>query len=214
MQITHEQMVEFLRLVHARAGGTGAVLNLIRASEVRGGADLLTLTDLVSDPQLKMDLAKHAMDEARHSYLLLRRMNEIGFACHRLPPELDRVERIVERSRARDPKQVYMERGSMGDAELMECVALAYIPEKDGAAKIRANYDALSGDPGTQAVIASILRDEQRHVEYLGSWLKRFESRLSPRFVASTLERLQETFDQLDAAFYGAFNDYLERAAA
>ena len=83
-----------------------------------------------------------------------------------------------------------------------------------GAAKIGANYDALSGDPGTQAVIASILRDEQRHVEYLGSWLKRFESRLSRRFVASTLERLQEAFDQLDAAFYGAFNDYLERAAA
>ena len=214
MQTTHEQMVDFLRLVHARAGGTGAILNLIRASEVRGGADLLTLTDLVSDPQLKMDLAKHAMDEARHSYLLLRRMNEIGFSCHRLPPELDRVERIVERSRARDPKQVYMERGSMGDAELMECVALAYIPEKDGAAKIHANYDALGGDPGTQTVIASILRDEQRHVEYLGSWLKRFERRLSPRFVAATLERLQEAFDQLDAAFYGAFHEYLERAAA
>ena len=64
MHATHEQMVDFLRTVHARAGGTGAILNLIRASEVRGGADLLTLTDIVSDPQLKMDLAKHAMDAA------------------------------------------------------------------------------------------------------------------------------------------------------
>src|SRR5439155_708377 len=115
MQATHEQMVDFLRMVHARAGGTGAILNLIRASEVRGGADLLTLTDLVS---------------------------------------------------------------------------------------------------GTQTVIASILRDEERHVEYLGSWLQRFERRLSPRFVAATLERLQDAFDQLDAAFYGAFHEYLERAAA
>src|SRR5213595_662760 len=116
--------------------------------------------------------------------------------------------RSVPRGRALaggDPKQVYMARGSMGDAELMECVALAYIPEKDGAAKICANYDALTGDPGTQTVIASILRDEERHVEYLGSWLQRFERRLSPRFVAATLERLQDAFDQLDAAFYGAF---------
>jgi len=214
MHATHEQMVDFLRMVHARAGGTGAILNLIRASEVRGGADLLTLTDIVTDPQLKTDLAKHAMDEARHSYLLLRRMDEIGFSCRRLPPELDRVERLAERSRARDPKHVYMQRGSMDDAELMEFVALAYIPERDGAGKIRANYEVLADDPGTQAVIASILRDEERHVQYLGEWMHRFESRLSPRFVATTLERLQDEFDQLDTAFYGAFHAYIERAAA
>ena len=214
MESSQQHMVAFLRMVHARAGGTGAILNLIRASEVRGGADIIALTDLVSHPQLKMDLAKHAMDEARHSYLLLRRMTQLGFAAYRLPPELDRLESLFERSRARDVKQVYTDRGSIDDAELMEIMMVAYIPENDAAVKLQANYEALSDDPDSQAVITSILRDEERHIEYLGSWLKRFERRLSPRFVAATLERLQEAFDQLDAAFYGAFHEYLERAAA
>src|SRR5437879_6262164 len=168
MESSQQHMVAFLRMVHARAGGTGAILNLIRASEVRGGADIIALTDLVSDPQLKMDLAKHAMDEARHSYLLLRRMTQLGFAAYRLPPELDRLESLFERSRARDVKQVYTDRGSIDDAELMEIMMVAYIPENDAAAKLQANYEALSADPDSQAVITSILRDEERHIEYLG----------------------------------------------
>jgi len=214
MEATHEQMVHFLRMVHARAGGTGAILNLIRASEVRGGADIIALTDLVSDPQLKMDLAKHAMDEARHSYLLLRRMTQLGFAAYRLPPELDRLESLFERSRARDVKQVYTERGSIGEAELLEILMVAYIPENDAAVKLRANYDALSGDPESQAVITSILRDEERHIEYLESWLKRFEKRISPRAVAGARERLGEAFRQVDIVYYGALHEYFARAAA
>jgi len=214
MESSQQHMVAFLRMVHARAGGTGAILNLIRASEVRGGADIIALTDLVSHPQLKMDLAKHAMDEARHSYLLLRRMTQLGFAAYRLPPELDRLESLFERSRARDVKQVYTDRGSIDDAELMEIMMVAYIPENDAAVKLQANYDALSDDPDSQAVITSILRDEERHIEYLGSWLKRFEQRISPRAVAAVRERLQEAFKQIDVVYYGALHEYFERAAA
>jgi hypothetical protein len=141
-------------------------------------------------------------------------MTQLGFAAYRLPPELDRLESLFERSRARDVKQVYTERGSIGDAELMEILMVAYIPENDAAVKLRANYDALSGDPESQAVITSILRDEERHIEYLASWLKRFEKRISPRAVAGARERLEEAFRQVDIVYYGALHQYFARAAA
>jgi len=63
-------------------------------------------------------------------------------------------------------------------------------------------------------VITSILRDEERHIEYLESWLKRFEQRISPRAVAAVRERLQEAFKQIDVVYYGALHEYFERAAA
>src|SRR5205814_2087971 len=39
----HHELIEFLRALHARPGGTGAILNLVWASKVRGAADLSAL---------------------------------------------------------------------------------------------------------------------------------------------------------------------------
>ena len=214
MQITHERLVDFLRSIHSRPGGTGAILNLIRGSEVRGAADINLLTDLVSDQQAKLDLARHAFDEARHAYILIRRMNELGFKPYRLPPEVDRVEGLLARCRARDVKQVYTERGRVDDAELMEVLVASLIPESDAVGKLRANLEVLESDPGTQTVLAGIIRDEQRHVAYLSGWMERFERRFSPRAVAATRERLEEVFRQLDVTYYAGLQEYFERAAA
>jgi len=214
MEATHEQMVAFLRSIHARPGGTGAILNLIRGSEVRGASDLAALSDVVTEPERKMDLTRHGMDEARHSYLLLRRMIELDFQPFRLPPELDRLEGLLARCRHPDVKEVYMERGAVSEAALLEFTVAAYIPENDAAGKLKANFDALTGDPGTQAVIGAILRDEERHIAYLGAWLERFERRFSRRAVNATRERLGEAFRQLDVIYYGAMQEYFERTAA
>jgi hypothetical protein len=214
MDITHDELVEFLRGIHARPGGTGAVLNLIRVSEVRGATDIAALTDLVSDPRIKLDLARHGYDEARHGYILLRRMDEIGFKAFRLPADLDRVEGLLARSRARDVKQVYAERGSVADAELMEVLIAALIPERDAIAKFRANVDALTDDHRTQAVIASMLRDEDRHVAYLQSWLGWFEGRFSQRAVKAAHERLEDTFEKLTTVYYSGLHQYFEQATA
>jgi hypothetical protein len=214
MQLSHEQLVEFLRSIHARPGGTGAMLNLIRVSKVRGATDIAALSDLVSDPRIKLDLARHGYDEARHSYLLLRRMDEIGFKAFRLPADLDRVEGLLARSRARDVKQVYAERGSVADAELMELLIAALIPEKDAIGKFRANVDALAVDQRTQSVIGSMLRDEERHVAYLEGWLEWFERRFSPRAVRAAHERLEEAFEQLTTVYYAGLQEYFTRAAA
>ena len=212
--MTHEQLVDFLRGLHARAGGTAAVLNLLRAGEVRGGAEVLVLSELVTDPQMRLDFARHAMDESRHAFLLLRRMQELGSNPTRVPRALDRLETLTERSRARDFMHVYTERGPAGDVEVMEFMTMALIAEHDAATKLRANYDALLDDPKTQAVVGSILQDESRHVAYLNGWLERFEQRFSRRAVVAARERLEATYEELHGLYYGALQEYLERAAA
>ena len=214
MQVTHEQLVDALRGIHARRGGTPALLNLLRAGEVRGGSDVLLLSEMVSDQQLKLDLAHHAMDEARHAFILLRRMQELGYNPTRVPHDLDRLETLWERSRMRDVRHVYSDRGTIGEAEMMEFTALAIIPERDAATKLRANHEALAGDPPTQAVIMSILRDEERHMAYLEAWLERFARRFSPRAVASTRERLEAVYREMDAVYYAGLQDYFAAAAA
>ncbi|HJQ75593.1 MAG TPA: ferritin-like domain-containing protein [Gaiellaceae bacterium] len=214
MDVTHEQLVEFLTSIHCRPGGTGAMLNLIRVSEVRGATDVIALSDVVSEPKIKLDLARHGQDEARHAYILLRRMDQIGFRAYRLPPELDRVEGLLAKSRARDVKQVYAERGAVNDAELMELLVAALIPERDAVGKLRANFDALANDHETQALIGSMLRDEQRHVAYLTEWMGWFEKRFSPRAVRAAHARLEETFEQLTSVYYARLQEYFDRAAA
>jgi uncharacterized ferritin-like protein (DUF455 family) len=214
MEITREQLVDFLRSIHARPNGTGALLNLIRASEVRAAAGLSCLADVISDDQLRLDVSRHAADEARHAYILVRRMNEIGFTPGRLPLAIDRTEGIVDACRARDPKEVYDQRGYFEEHEVLETLVAASLAERDALPKLQANYDVLANDPKTQAVLGSILRDEHRHVEYLDTWVERFAERVSAAAVRETRERLQAAFTDLNVVFYAALDDYLRSAEA
>lgn len=211
--MSHERMVEYLRDIHARPSGTGAILNLFRGPKVRGAADLNILADVVVEPERRLTLARHGFDEVRHSYLLLRRMEELHFRAFRLPPQVDRVEGLLERCRARDVKDVYADRGSVNEAELMELAAAVFIPEKDAVLKLRANYAALTRDPRTQALVGVMLRDDERHVDYLATWLEHFERRFSARAVKAALDRLRAVFDDLDFVYYGSLEEYFARAA-
>jgi uncharacterized ferritin-like protein (DUF455 family) len=211
--VPRHEIVDYLRGIHARPGGTSAALNILRAGEVRGGTDIMLLSELVSDPRLRFDLARHAMDEARHAYLLLRRMDELGYTPPRVPTELDRLEGLSDRSRARDIKRVYGDRGSVGEAEALEVMITLLIPEKDATVKLHLNYDALDGDARTRTLLGAILRDEDRHVAYLNEWLGRFEKRFSRRAVQAARDRLEETYRQLDLAYYGSLQQYFDRQA-
>jgi len=212
MYATNREMVDFIRSIHARPNGTGAMLNLIRASEVRAAVELSALTDVIADDELRLDLTRHASDEARHAYILVRRMNQIGFSPSRLALPVDRTEGLMKRGRARDVKQVFEERGAFDDTEVLETLVVATIAERDALPKLEANFEALSNDPQTQAVIGSILRDETRHVAYLSSWVERFEKRLSTEVVNETRERLNAAFGELSVVFFEAFADYLKAA--
>ncbi len=214
MQITASQLRDFIRSIHARPNGTGALLNLVRASEVRGAADLTCLADVIADEELRMDVTRHAADEARHAYLLVRRMQEIGFAPSRLPTAVDRTEAVVAQCRGRDVKQVWAERGTFADEEVLELLVAATIAERDALPKLEANHDVLARDPQTQAVIGSILRDEHRHVAYLSEWIARYERRVCGETVRATRARLEAAFAEANVLFYAGFEDYLTSAAA
>jgi rubrerythrin len=214
MKMTRSELLEFIRSIHGRPRGTGALLNLIRASEVRAAADLSCLTEIISDERLRLDVTKHAADEARHTYILVRRMNEIGFAPSRLPLAVDRTEGIVTKCRGRDPKRVYADREFFDDEETFEILSAAAIAERDALPKLEANYEALTNDPQTQAVIGSILRDEHRHVAYLEDWVARFGTRVPSEFARETAERLAVGFEELNGLFYASFADYLRSAEA
>jgi len=211
--VLHAQLVEFLRGIHARPAGTGAILNLIRGAKIRGAADLDILTDVVADSSLRLELARHGLDETRHAYRLVRRMNELGFTPVRLPPELDRVEGLFARCRARDVRDIYEERSWLGEVELLEFLTAVLLPELDAVAKLAANHEALAGDPRTRVLIGRMLRDDRRHVAYLRARLAGFAERFSPRLVARTEERLRAVLEELDVAYYAALEGYLARAA-
>jgi hypothetical protein len=211
--VTHAQLVEFLRGIHARPGGTGALLNLIRGAKVRGATDLGILTDVVADSSLRGELARHGLDETRHAYRLIRRMDEIGFTPARLPAALDRVDGLFARCRARDVRDVYEERGWLGEVELLELLTAVLVPELDAVAKLAANHEALAADPRTQVLVGRMLRDDRRHVGYLRLRLAGFAERFSPRVVARAEERLRAVLKELDVAYYAALEGYLARAA-
>jgi hypothetical protein len=214
MQLTHGQLRDFIRSIHARPNGTGALLNLVRASEVRAAAELTCLADVIDDDELRLDVTRHAADEARHAHLLVRRMGEIGFVPGRLPLAVDRTEAVVAQCRARDVKQVWNERGMYRDEEVLEILVAATLAETDALPKLQANHDVLDADPQTQAVIGSILRDEHRHVAYLAEWIARFERRVSAEVVRETRTRLDAAFDAANLLFYAGFEEYLQSAAA
>jgi hypothetical protein len=214
MRPSHEEMVEFLRALHGRPGGTGAILNLVWASKLRGSIHVAALTDLVLDQGRKMELARHGADEARHVYLVLRRMDELGFRAFRLPGMIDRIEGLLSRTRARDMAQLYAERAVVNDAELLEVVLACFIAEQDAVRRMRANFEALRDDPLTGTLIGAIHRDDERHVAYLSRWLETFEARFSRRAVAAARQRLEALFDELTATYYAGLGEYLERAVA
>lgn len=207
-------LVEFLRSIHAGPGGTGAILNLIRAGKVRATADATLLSDLVDGTQLRIELAAYALDEGRHAYHLLLRMHEMGFAASRVPLELDRVDGLFARSRAREVGRVYADRVGIHEADLLELVAATSIAKEDSRRKIRANCLALAAGDPTLEILRSMLADERRHADWLADWLARFERRFSRRAVQRTIERLSAIFAELNATYYQALGMYLGRAAA
>ncbi len=213
MDVMTAQMTEFIKSIHARPNGTGALLNLIRASELRAAADLSTLSDVISDDELKLDVARHASDEARHAFILQRRMREIGFLASRLPPAVDRHDALLVQCGARDPKQVYAQRGMFTEEEIFETLVAFLIAERDAFPKLEINYAVLASDPGTQTVIGSLIRDEIRHIHYLGTWIDRIGERLPAGDARRVEERVTAVFSEVNDLFYPAFDAYLAGAA-
>jgi len=212
MNLAYPVLVDAIRAIHARPNGTAALLNLILASETRGAADLTLLSELGVDDGLRLDLARHAADEGRHAYLLVRRLMEMGFSPRRLPPAVDRMEGIT--ALCGDIRGAHAERGRFDDLTVLELLVATSIAERDAVPKLRANVDALTDDPRSRATIVSILRDEQRHVAYLDARIRDFAGRLGARTLRETRERMEAAFEEIDVAYYAALGGYLADCAS
>lgn len=207
-------LVGFFESVHRRPGGTGAILNVIRAAKVRAAADATLLSDLVDGTQVRIELSAYALDEGQHAYRLLLRMHEIGFVASRIPIALDPIDGLLARSRAREVGRAYADRVAVYEADLLELVVAASIAKKDSRRKIRANCAALPYDDPTASLLRSMLQDEVRHAEWFDRWLESFERRFSRRAVQRATERLTAVFEDLNTLYYDALGSYLKRPAA
>jgi hypothetical protein len=197
-----------------RGKALGALLNWIRAAKVRSAADLATLSDIVADPGLKLELARHAAVEAQHGYLLIRRMAELGLSPVRPPAELNGLELLLDGSRARDVKQAYSQSTPMADADLMEVVVALWLWHRRASVKLWAYAERPRRDAETSALLQIIADDEQRHGAYLGQWREWFEKRFSRRAVAAVEARLETILDRFAETCLRVLEDGWERPAA
>ena len=93
-------------------------------------------------------------------------MDEIGFTPMRLPRALDRVEGLFARCRARDVRQVYEERGWLGEVELLEFLTAVLLPEQEVV--IRVKGLSVAPAPEMAAEIEALLGSGTMLVEYAG----------------------------------------------
>src|SRR5262249_59177418 len=77
MELTHGQLRDFIRSIHERPNGTGALLNLVRASEVRAAAELTCLADVILDDELRLHLTPPPPHPPRPPPPLLPRIADI-----------------------------------------------------------------------------------------------------------------------------------------
>lgn len=136
------------------------------ATEADGGRDLARAAELTADGLLRRLFLRHASDEQRHAELFLLR----GRALRREHPP--------RRGRTFEANWLAPgERGldSLRLEEMDEGALLAFLhfSEKAAAGRFALYGQMLADDPGTQAVFAEVLRDEEFHMTYTKTQLGR-----------------------------------------
>jgi len=211
MTASYDRVLGLLRDVRSRPDALGALLNLVRGTRVRVAAELTALADLVEYGALQLDLARLASEDARSAYALLGRMQELRFAAQRLPRELDRVDELLARCRARSVNDVYAVGGTVGDTEAMEFLIAMQLLRRDAFAELQAGHDAFHEAFHVESLLADMLHDEAEHLACLDEWMRWFERRFSARAVTVAQSRLERAFAQVSSTYLAALPDYFAR---
>lgn len=155
-------------------------LDFYRASELHGGLLLGRLVRRARDPQLVLDLTRHAAEEVAHAQLWTETILAVG----------GRPRRSAETWQARCARAL----GPL--TSLFEVLALTQVFER----RVYQHFIDHARLPGTHPVVrATLLRmveDEKDHLSWVKAWLDREEARGRP--VRPTLRR----FARVDAALY------------
>jgi rubrerythrin len=138
-------------------------------TEADGGRDLARAAELTSDPLLRRLFLRHASDEQRHAELFRDRGRVLLRAGHAEPAGHRRAFEanwLAPGERGLDDLRV----DAMSPAALL---AFLHYSEKAAAGRFALYHDLLAHDPGTQAVFAKVLVDEEFHMAYTKKQLTR-----------------------------------------
>lgn len=128
--------------------------------------DMLAAAELTDDRRMRRKYLEHALDEIRHCALFRDRVRALG-ATSRAQAAAWNANVLTEHGIVGG--QTLFER--LGELEFM---AFVYIAERDAVEQFSVYLDRELPDPGTQAMLQNILRDETFHVSYSKAALQRF----------------------------------------
>jgi uncharacterized ferritin-like protein (DUF455 family) len=178
----------FRRLVSTRRGRSFVLHFLADAedSDERGVFD--SLLARVDDPELHKMVRIHRDDELRHAKMLRSAAERVGGEHFTVPDDLRIVPRITRYLGAR------AEGFADTPTDIMQTYALLLVIEERGVREFPRIVRALARvDAASAAVLAAIVKDEERHVKYARAISKRY----APD--AETLDRTLAHFREVEA---------------
>jgi rubrerythrin len=131
------------------------LLNWYRQSELEGALLLGRMVRHAQDPFVIAELTRHAADEARHAWLWQRTIAQLQLAPVR-----------VHRS-----YQSFYTDGGLMPQTLAEVLALTHVFEQRVDREFGEQVDDGELPDAVRRTFRALLRDEQRHLEWIARWL-------------------------------------------
>ncbi len=197
----------FFRRIVAHPEARELLMNSLAVGEADSALDLDRIAEHIPDAVLSRRVYRHYAEENRHARLFRKRLEELGFGAHPLPPELD-YERAAQRFGMGTPKARLDDPAPFSPDDLL----LFFCGSKAGEERACAEMEGLiSGlgetDPDTAAVLRTIHGDEIRHVSYATAELQRLAAAGRRRQVLRTLRAARRAearaHRQVSRAFMG-----------
>jgi ferritin-like protein len=145
------------------------ILNVYRYNENNRALRLSKFAELVTDHKLKILVAKHFADEAKHAFLFTKRLLDLGADIYPLPQEIDYLYKL-ESSGIGISLERMLELRELTDDEIVRFLVADEFLEERGV-KTLSEHLAVTTDAKTHSLINAILRDEKSHVSYINETL-------------------------------------------
>ena len=131
-------------------------LSWYRQSELEGALLLGRMVRQASDPYLVSRLTRHCADEARHAWLWERTLARLDLVAVRI---------------FRSYQSLYLDHAGP-PASVEDVLAMTHVFER----RVHQRFTEELGQPGlpepARRTFATLLRDEQCHLDWIGRWLK------------------------------------------
>ena len=181
-------------------------------TESDGARDIATALRRVANAELRAHMERHAADEARHGELFRRRAGELRSLAATSPLAPTDPDKLYDLARGRPEAEVdshgFFTAGVLDERGEVAYVAMLHVAERRAAQIFRVHRDLARDDPETSAIFDEILRDEQFHVAYTGTWLRRCRKAGRQREVRDELSQAR------GSRFLGAWKRAGARAGA